>query len=267
LTTSTTSLQSTWTCPDCGSEQERSSPERPACGACGYQSGTKRSVRLDNLTCADCGETWQRPVRTGPKPPRCIPCRSVHDRTLDKIRYDANPEKRRAMRKRIYDADPEKARAAVRAWREAHPEQVRAYWKRWYTSDLTRHRENNRQLTAKWRAANPEQALASVYKWQAANRDSVRATARRAEYRRRVRELAATAGPNTLTAAEWAATLDLFAGTCAYCYRPAEAQDHVVPVSKGGEHTADNVVPACTRCNSRKSNSSLLEWAARGVVA
>ena len=41
---------------------------------------------------------------------------------------------------------------------------------------------------------------------------------------------------------------------CQYCGRPAENVDHVIPRSKGGTHTWDNVVAACRRCNSRKEN-------------
>ena len=41
---------------------------------------------------------------------------------------------------------------------------------------------------------------------------------------------------------------------CQYCGRPAENVDHVVPKSKGGPHTWDNVVAACRPCNSRKEN-------------
>jgi len=41
---------------------------------------------------------------------------------------------------------------------------------------------------------------------------------------------------------------------CQYCGAPAENLDHVVPKSKGGEHTWENVVAACRRCNSRKEN-------------
>jgi 5-methylcytosine-specific restriction endonuclease McrA len=42
--------------------------------------------------------------------------------------------------------------------------------------------------------------------------------------------------------------------TCQYCGGPAENVDHVVPKSRGGEHTWENVVAACRRCNSRKEN-------------
>jgi 5-methylcytosine-specific restriction endonuclease McrA len=42
--------------------------------------------------------------------------------------------------------------------------------------------------------------------------------------------------------------------SCQYCGAPAENLDHVVPRSRGGAHTWENVVAACRRCNSRKEN-------------
>jgi len=44
------------------------------------------------------------------------------------------------------------------------------------------------------------------------------------------------------------------AGRCQYCGAAAENLDHVVPRSKGGPHTWENVVAACRRCNSRKED-------------
>jgi 5-methylcytosine-specific restriction endonuclease McrA len=41
---------------------------------------------------------------------------------------------------------------------------------------------------------------------------------------------------------------------CQYCGARAESIDHVVPRSRGGTHSWDNVVAACRRCNSRKEN-------------
>ena len=41
---------------------------------------------------------------------------------------------------------------------------------------------------------------------------------------------------------------------CQYCGNAAENVDHVMPRSRGGTHTWDNVVAACKRCNSRKEN-------------
>jgi len=41
---------------------------------------------------------------------------------------------------------------------------------------------------------------------------------------------------------------------CQYCGGAAENVDHVIPKSRGGEHSWENVVAACRRCNSRKEN-------------
>ena len=46
---------------------------------------------------------------------------------------------------------------------------------------------------------------------------------------------------------------------CQYCGASAENVDHVVPRSRGGTHTWENVVAACRRCNQRKENRLLHE--------
>jgi 5-methylcytosine-specific restriction endonuclease McrA len=45
-------------------------------------------------------------------------------------------------------------------------------------------------------------------------------------------------------------------GRCAYCGGQAASIDHVVPRSRGGRHTWDNVVAACHRCNRTKADRS-----------
>lgn len=42
--------------------------------------------------------------------------------------------------------------------------------------------------------------------------------------------------------------------TCQYCGGRAESIDHVIPRSRGGGHTWENVVAACRSCNTRKMN-------------
>lgn len=46
---------------------------------------------------------------------------------------------------------------------------------------------------------------------------------------------------------------------CQYCNAAAESIDHVVPRSRGGTHTWDNVVAACKSCNTRKRDRLLEE--------
>src|SRR5690606_4738378 len=44
---------------------------------------------------------------------------------------------------------------------------------------------------------------------------------------------------------------------CQYCGRHAETLDHVVPRSRGGDHSWENVVAACRPCNVRKADQYL----------
>ena len=46
---------------------------------------------------------------------------------------------------------------------------------------------------------------------------------------------------------------------CQYCGERAETLDHVVPRSRGGTHTWDNVGAACRPCNVRKADRLLSE--------
>ena len=54
---------------------------------------------------------------------------------------------------------------------------------------------------------------------------------------------------------------DLF--TCQYCGRKAPEAilevDHIIPVSKGGDNSMENLVSACRECNGGKSNKKLSE--------
>jgi 5-methylcytosine-specific restriction endonuclease McrA len=50
---------------------------------------------------------------------------------------------------------------------------------------------------------------------------------------------------------------------CQYCGAAAESIDHVIPRSRGGQHTWDNVVAACRPCNVRKRDRLLADTSMR----
>ncbi len=56
-------------------------------------------------------------------------------------------------------------------------------------------------------------------------------------------------------------------GTCGYCGRAATTVDHVLPRSRGGRHSWENVVAACHRCNHKKADRTLdeLGWRLRSA--
>jgi 5-methylcytosine-specific restriction endonuclease McrA len=48
---------------------------------------------------------------------------------------------------------------------------------------------------------------------------------------------------------------------CVYCGSDDNIQlDHIIPLSKGGPDTIDNLVYACKQCNLSKGNKSLIDW-------
>lgn len=53
-------------------------------------------------------------------------------------------------------------------------------------------------------------------------------------------------------------------GVCHWCgnrFSPDDlTMDHIVPVTRGGKASRNNVVPACKECNSRKKYLLPMEW-------
>lgn len=139
------------------------------------------------------------------------------------------------------------------AWRSANPERHRAYSK-------------------KWREANRAAVRATQQAWKVAHRDHVRQRARnwvrsnldRFRIYNQKRRASTHAAADTLTLSEWRDILEYFNHACAYCLRSDAPMniEHVIPLSKGGSHTKENVVPACGSCNSKKGTRPVFTMAA-----
>jgi len=69
---------------------------------------------------------------------------------------------------------------------------------------------------------------------------------------------------------EWRYCVDFFDYKCAYCgitqkehlktYNEQLHQDHFIPLSKYGNYTKDNIIPACKTCNCSKNDKDFFEW-------
>lgn len=79
--------------------------------------------------------------------------------------------------------------------------------------------------------------------------------AKRGQHKRRAR-LAASGGSYTQT--EWLWLCALYDHRCVRCGVDGSLSvDHVVPLSKGGRNTIDNLQPLCRSCNSRKHTQTI----------
>jgi len=171
--------------------------------------------KLDGLKshCKDCHESYKRSYRSTPA------ARLIEKRRIFWRRWLANPSARRAP---DHVALLQAWRARNIARRKAH---VMAHLRQWHA----RHKDETRQ-------------------WQRDNKEPIRA-GRQAV---RARQVGATI--NDLSSVEWQWLLDRYGRQCAYCGSHGEGltPDHVIPLSRGGDNTLSNIVPACGHCNLKK---------------
>jgi 5-methylcytosine-specific restriction endonuclease McrA len=184
-----------------------------------------------------------------------------------------------AKAREAYAADPEPKRQAALTYRADNLETVRAKDRarskgRDHTAAQARYRERNRdQINASRRAeraANPEATRAKDRERYQSNRESFAAASRRwkaanpdklrqYDERRRAQKAGAP-----VSAADFRALYAQFPD-CYLCGRALDGDthmDHVVPLARGGEHSATNLRPTHAACNLRKSDKLLaeLDW-------
>lgn len=150
-------------------------------------------------------------------------------------------------------------KVANAAWKAANPEKVKASKRKYAAAN----REKGAKAVAAWAAANREKRNASARARGAANREKERAyckawasknkEARRInEQNRRGRKAAAGGKISKDLPAKLFA---LQKGRCACCKQPLGADyhlDHIVPLSRGGSNTDDNMQLLRPVCNLQK---------------
>ena len=66
---------------------------------------------------------------------------------------------------------------------------------------------------------------------------------------------------NDFTEEDWLYCKEYFNYSCAYCGNTNNlTQEHVIPVTKGGSYSKNNIIPACTACNCSKQNEDMNIW-------
>lgn len=142
---------------------------------------------------------------------------------------DAIRRRQREYQERNREAIRQKSREGARARRAASPEATRAACRRFYWKNQAAMQERARQ----WAKENPDKALANVYK-------------------RRARKKNAPVRERVYRSVVWRRD----GGICHICSQPCDParwdKEHVVPLSRGGEHSYANIRVSHPVCNSRK---------------
>lgn len=147
----------------------------------------------------------------------------------------------------------EKGQAAKKAYREAY--ELTEEQKEKYRAAMRAH-----EKTGKYKARRKRYDLSPKGKAMKARKDARYIKTEKGRFAKRKVEIKRKhqmkTSDCTLTKAGWEEIKDKYDHRCAYCHRQMQRleMDHVKPLSKGGTHTAANIVPACKSCNSSKGN-------------
>lgn len=198
---------------------------------------------MNKKRCTHCGV--EKDLSEFPNDKRLKSGIKAYCKTCQKIVYDSwrqkNKDKIRVLNRRWASENPEKCRASEKKYRQNNPDKSREWTRKWHLKNLESVRHNARESMRIWRKDNPEKM--QTY--------------------HSLREAKIKNAPGTgITPAEWRTIKNETDNRCVYCGKKFDVLeiDHVEPLTKGGRHDVDNIVPACKSCNSSKGNRTLLRF-------
>ena len=133
------------------------------------------------------------------------------------------------------------------------------YYRRERDSVYSRCKECSIDDVKKWRKENPDRVKENKERYLSNPESKERELERSRVWRARKRDTEIGSVPSLLE------LVDRQGGKCANCKvkgkRVVWHLDHVIPLAKGGTHTADNVEALCSFCNVRKGAKMPDRWA------
>ncbi|MDZ4721622.1 MAG: HNH endonuclease [Roseiflexaceae bacterium] len=116
------------------------------------------------------------------------------------------------------------------------------------------HKEYFKERMQVFRQKNPEYFARLMREWSRAHPEEIKAK----DNARRIFKMGKS---KSFTAAEWKALKERYNYTCLRCGRQEPeiklTADHIVPISKDGVGTIDNIQPLCKRCNTAKHDDTI----------
>ena len=157
----------------------------------------------------------------------------------------ANRERLQQAHRADYVANKDARLATSRKWHALNRDKVRKISRQYYQRHLEDIRGRNREAARlRWPIAKQRSA-----EYRAQRRGHFNELARVHQARRKARKRNATGEAPIGKVRQRTA---LFGHLCYLCGIPAQAIDHVKPLSKGGANWPSNLRPICNRCNSLK---------------
>ena len=208
----------------------------------GFQSQCKSCKNITN-------HNWNIENREHRRKYRLENSSEIHEKRIEY--YDLNKDFAREYSRNYYWENREEALMKVEDYRKSNPEKIKERRRVFYEKN----KDRILHQTSMWQKANKEKKKQYTRKWTIKNREKVNFK----EQRRRTKRKGLK---SDLTIQEWEMIKKQFDDKCAYCGCSVEKleKDHFVPLTKKGEFTLRNIIPACRRCNASKGNSNFQEW-------
>ena len=227
----------------------------------------KKDNKTKEKVCTKCNEeknlTEFGKKKTG-KDGLASACKECRNASMKK-HYQENAEKIKAQRKKHYQENAEKEKAYSKKWQKENPEKAKARNKKWRQENAEELKANSR----KYRQDNLEKVKAYSKKWKEANPEKARASSRLNSSKRRAQKRNTQVEDITdkLLNEHWVKN-NIDPEKCYYCDEGLyEHLEHCTPLSRGGTHTKENLVPSCAHCNLSKGTKTPDEWDKhRGVI-
>ena len=166
---------------------------------------------------------------------------------------------RKAYLKKYYAENKERILASAAKARQGKEGELAAWQREYRKANPEMMRERHREYYQKDR----EKKLKQKSEWGKTPEGRIKQKAKNQTRRARKNSVV-----STLNASDLRDIRDKAKGRCFYCRekRPL-ALDHIIPISKGGPHSRDNVVMACRSCNSTKGPKDPMKFAKeRGLL-
>jgi 5-methylcytosine-specific restriction endonuclease McrA len=211
----------------------RCKQEKPFADFC---KKTRNKDGLNNW-CRQCESIYKRQYRSGEGiKEKEEKYKQEHFELYAKYKKAYNVMYREKMKKYPQMVDIESIRASRRKYQRNNREKMRIYYQQYRKDNIEKIKEKSRL-------------------YQRDNLDKCRI---RSQVRAARKKLLMAAYSNE----QWELTKLYFDSKCSYCGKETEllTQEHFIPLSTGGEYTANNIIPACGSCNSSKGNKDFVEW-------
>lgn len=211
---------------------------------------------MNGKVCAKCGEfksyeefhKSKKSFKDG-RACQCKVCRAE----INKLYYQKNKERHNIRTKKYYEDNKNQILKICKEYREENKDRISELKKDW----AKRNKERKLEQEKRWRENNEEQNIEMKKKWYRKNRDRVYSNILK---RRSIKHNVYFKGVRRKE------LLDRDNWTCQCCgikvhdekiNNPTKANiDHIIPISKGGDSTPENLQVLCRTCNLSKNDKT-----------